>query len=317
MNTSFNWKQYLTNYPDLVSAGINTSKSAYRHYMTHGISEGRTDNKIISPFNPKQKKVILFANVRDEPSIKEWLTHHLLLGFDCIYIFDHLSVLPLEEELYNFDPRVTTIRISEQNTNIKLKCIKFALSICRNINAEWMLYLDADEFLVLNKWNSVHDLLSDFNHTNLIAINWLMFGTSGHVTSPSGLIIDNYTKCDKLLNKHIKSFVRPNKVLDVKQPHSYIILEHFKFYSVNNNSPVKVDRFVEHYIKYQDAPAYIAHYYTQSEEIYISRKIKRSTDLGGFREYDTNLHRIHNEVENLDVKNKYSENIHINLNKCT
>jgi hypothetical protein len=47
MNTSFNWKQYLTNYPDLASAGINTSKSSYRHYMIHGKSEGRTDNKII------------------------------------------------------------------------------------------------------------------------------------------------------------------------------------------------------------------------------------------------------------------------------
>jgi hypothetical protein len=45
MNTSFNWKQYLSNYPDLASSGINTSKSAYKHYITHGKLEGRTDNK--------------------------------------------------------------------------------------------------------------------------------------------------------------------------------------------------------------------------------------------------------------------------------
>jgi hypothetical protein len=57
MNTSFNWKQYLTNYPDLQVAGINTSKSAYRHYMTHGISEGRTDNKIIHKQEENQERV--------------------------------------------------------------------------------------------------------------------------------------------------------------------------------------------------------------------------------------------------------------------
>jgi hypothetical protein len=51
----FNWKQYLDNYPDLVSAGINSEKAAKTHYRFHGKSEGRTclllpsfDNSIIS-----------------------------------------------------------------------------------------------------------------------------------------------------------------------------------------------------------------------------------------------------------------------------
>jgi hypothetical protein len=42
----FNWKQYLDNYPDLVSAGIKNQKSAIRHYRFHGRSEGRTDKKL-------------------------------------------------------------------------------------------------------------------------------------------------------------------------------------------------------------------------------------------------------------------------------
>ena len=41
----FNWKQYLLNYPDLVSAGINSEKAAIRHYRFHGKREGRTDKK--------------------------------------------------------------------------------------------------------------------------------------------------------------------------------------------------------------------------------------------------------------------------------
>ena len=31
-------------------------------------------------------KVILFTNARDELKLKEWVAHHLLLGFDFIYI---------------------------------------------------------------------------------------------------------------------------------------------------------------------------------------------------------------------------------------
>ena len=112
----FNWKQYVSNYPGL---GIHTEKVALWHYNNHGIREGKSSNNIVSNFNPEQKKVVLFTNARDEQNIKEWVVHHLLLGFDCIYIFDHLSVVPLEEELYNFDPRVTTIRISNKNSKIK------------------------------------------------------------------------------------------------------------------------------------------------------------------------------------------------------
>jgi hypothetical protein len=46
--------------------------------------------------------IILFTNARDEKNIKEWVAHHLLLGFDLIYIFDHKSIKPLSVELKCF-----------------------------------------------------------------------------------------------------------------------------------------------------------------------------------------------------------------------
>jgi hypothetical protein len=287
-----------------------------KKYKKYGIY---LKNNKSSPYVKKNEKVALFTNARDEPHIKEWAAHHLLLGFDYVFITDHLSTHPLTQVFKNFDPRVV-INTCTIKTNIKIHLMNEAIITAKKYNIDWFIYLDADEFIILNNnataITNIKGFLSFYNNADMIAINWLLFG-SNYLDSEPDNILGSYTKSDTHINSHIKSFVRPNKVLNVKQPHSYIILEHFKFYSVNNNSPVKVDRFVEHYIKYQDAPAYIAHYYTQSEEIYISRKIKRSTDLGGFREYDTNLHSIHNEVENLSVKNKYSENIHKNLNKCT
>jgi len=58
------------------------------------------------PLRKKVGKVILFTNARDELCIKEWIAHHLLLGFNLIYIFDHMSKNPLAEVLRGFDPRV-------------------------------------------------------------------------------------------------------------------------------------------------------------------------------------------------------------------
>ena len=48
-------------------------------------------------------KVILFTNARDELKLKEWVAHHLLLGFDFIYIFDHKSKIPLKGQFLDFN----------------------------------------------------------------------------------------------------------------------------------------------------------------------------------------------------------------------
>ena len=49
------------------------------------------------------KSVVLFTNARDEKNIKEWASHHLLIGFDKIIIFDHKSITPLKDVFLNFD----------------------------------------------------------------------------------------------------------------------------------------------------------------------------------------------------------------------
>ena len=46
-NSTFNWIQYLLNYPDLVHAGIDNSEKALSHWTNHGIHENRT----CSPLN--------------------------------------------------------------------------------------------------------------------------------------------------------------------------------------------------------------------------------------------------------------------------
>jgi hypothetical protein len=253
-------------------------------------------------------RVILFTNARDEKNIKEWASHHLLLGFDIIYIFDHKSVVPLKEVFSTFDSRVY-IENCNIEKDIKLTLMRRAATIAKNNNADWMIYLDADEFIALNYFKNIKQMLYAFSYADQLAINWLYFGSNNHINDPEGLLIDNYTKSDSIVDKHVKSFVRPSQILNAVNPHYYIIVNPLRNISINNNI-MPVNPFNDCQIHYTKIFAFIAHYVFQSEETYIRRKVNLPTDdVGVFREREKKLHSKHNSTENLLLKNKYSENI--------
>jgi hypothetical protein len=267
------------------------------------------------PLNDSKRKIvgktILFTNARDEKNIKEWVAHHLLLGFNLIYIFDHKSRVPLSRELSKFKKGVIVERC-EMEGPIKMPLMIKAAKISASAGADWMLYLDADEFLILNEFQSVSEMLKNYLFADSIAINWVMFGTNYHKKEPqNGLIIENYTKSDLNLDKHVKTFVRPSQVTNAITPHYFVISNPARMISINMR-PMQISKsFNEWNIEYNKCPVFIAHYVFQSEESYINRKINLPRDDNSmFRQIEENIHGKHNSIENLLVKNKYSEKIH-------
>jgi hypothetical protein len=277
-------------------------------------------------------KVILFTNARDEKNLKEWVAHHLLLGFDFIYIFDHKSIIPLKGQFLDFNKDKFQVYVErcELDGGIKTKLISTAAEIAKRQNFEWMLYLDADEFLVINndKITNVKKLLSYYPYADSLSCNWLLFGTNYHVEEPEGLIIDNYTRSEPSLDHHLKSFIRPNQFLspnahrsDIKTPDKA-----YHFNRTQLNKVVPIYRENKHFINpilFEDAKIFIAHYVVQSEETYIRRKVNRPDDHDGtFRKQDivvlrpipgNNIHDLFNDKVNTLVKNKYSNNIKLFL----
>jgi hypothetical protein len=257
----------------------------------------------------------LFTNARDEKNIKEWVAHHLLLGFNLIYIFDHKSKIPLSQELNIFKKGVIVERC-ELDGPIKLWLMMRAAKIATSAAADWMLYLDADEFLVLNAFNNVQKMLKYYLFADSIAINWLMYGTNNHKKEPkSGLMIENYTRSDLILNKHVKSFVRPSQVINAITPHYFVMSNPLRMISINMKPMQNSLSFNDWDIEYTKAAAFIAHYVYQSEESYINRKINLPRDDNNqFREIEEDIHNKHNSTENILVKNKYEERIKEFLN---
>jgi hypothetical protein len=258
------------------------------------------------------KKVGLFCNARDEKNIKEWAAHHLLIGFDIIVIFDHKSKIPLKEVFSNFDKRVTVIKRDLPDGNIKIQLMNDARHIAKKIDLDWFIYLDADEFLILNnKFRDVKHFLNTYTYADSIGVNWLMFGTNYLIEEPTGLILENYTKSSITLDQHVKSFVRTNEVVYSHNPHYYKIRNPNKMLGLTFNIMTKPQSFNKLLtnMPYYMCPAYIAHYIYQSEETYIKRKTNNISDLGMQRaNLGKEIHTQYNDTENLQPQ-KYIKQI--------
>jgi hypothetical protein len=263
------------------------------------------------------KRVCLFTNARDEKHIREWAAHHLLIGFSKIIIFDHKSTTPLKEVFKNFDKRVKIINVSHIEGAIKMVLMSKAAKIAQLLKMDWMIYLDADEFIILNKkFIGIKHLLSVYNHADSLGLNWLMFGSNNLEKDPDGLILENYTKSDSSLNEHLKSFTRPKKIINVSNPHYYNIKDRFRYFTVDNQNLQGIYHSSKPNISHLNVPAYIGHYVNQSEETYIKRKVNLPRDDNGEKRHQENIKNIHNQfnsIENSYPKNKYAIKIKIFL----
>jgi hypothetical protein len=256
------------------------------------------------------KTVGLFCNARDEKNIKEWAAHHLLIGFDIIIIFDHKSQIPLTSVFDKFDKRVIIIKLNTEEDNIKIALMNRATNIANKLNMDWFIYLDADEFLIINnKFRGVKHLLNHYSQVDSLGINWLMFGSNHLIQEPSGLILENYTKSCQMVDQHVKTFVRPNEVTSSDNPHYYHIKNPRKMVGLTLNVLSYPQCFNKILMSYAEMPAYIAHYIYQSEETYFNRKIKLDGDDGAQRQnLGKEIHNLYNDVENLQPQ-KYIKQI--------
>lgn len=272
---------------------------------------------IYNPRKSKANKVFLFTNARDEKYIAEWVAHHLLLGFDAIIIFDHKSIIPIQNIFNSNDKRIIVNKCILASGAVKIPLMKQAVEISKKQNADWFLYLDCDEYLCLNKFNDIKEMLNVYYFADSLSINWLMFGSSFHHKDP-GPLMENYTKSCVIVDKHVKTFVRPETVIGVENPHYFFVYNPLRMFGIPNKLMKQNYAFNDTKIHHKSISAYIAHYVYQSEESFIRRKINLPADDNGIkRKLNLSLLTLYNDHDNFDLKNKYSEKVKEKVKKIT
>ncbi len=90
---------------------------------------------------------------------------------------------------------------------------------CKTIQSEWLAIIDTDEFIYPKV--PLHDLLRSHKDAAAMTINWRMYGANGHVERPRS-VLRGFTKWGVTGEQvHIKSIVRPNRVMKANEPHSF------------------------------------------------------------------------------------------------
>ncbi len=162
-------------------------------------------------------KIAIVVMVKDEAEdILPWLCWYLDLGVDTILFFDDSSTdgtYEIAQEVGRLkDVRVERLPHSLDLYTVRQQmCYQHVLATYAD-EFDWIGFFDADEYLRLSDGECLVEFLDRSDLVGAIAINWCNYGSSGHVVKPSMPAFwayDQHYKRDEMVNRHVKTFVRP------------------------------------------------------------------------------------------------------------
>jgi hypothetical protein len=200
----------------------------------------------------------------EETAVEEWVLWHLALGFEHIHIYDNGGAVPLRHVLRRYT-RAGLVTVIDFPLEVEQQITAYADCLERfGGRTRWLAFFDIDEFCLPSRHDDIKDVLDGYEDFGGLAIHWRMFGSCGHQVRPQGGVVANYTKvvaCDN----HIKSVVRPDRVLGVANPHRFIYRD--GFFCVNEDRvPVAT-----HHSYHTSKSIRLNHYYYKSREEFIAK----------------------------------------------
>lgn len=241
---------------------------------------------------PSQGRVVICCIAKNEQLyIREWVDHHLALGFDMVYVYDNGSDIPIEQTLETY---VTANTVKVLRATGRIMQIPSYNHFTANFAAkhDFCAFIDCDEFIILKKHQNVLSLCQDYlsaeSSAGALAINWMIFGSNGLTSYDARPVVERFTKRGAIVNQNIKCIVRCSTLQQYSHPHyptrliGYIVDTDRKVVNppFNQFGPVDVCQ--------------INHYFAKSRsEFYIKQQRGRSdTDakrpLSNFEGHDEN-----------------------------
>ena len=151
-------------------------------------------------------KTGICAIAKDEDGyIDEWIRYHLKLGIDQICVFQNNWRYsgPFTEHFhvhwYAQDGEVQQLNAYNRFLHDSTLSVQ---------ELDWCAFIDVDEYIcVRDQSRSFQDILDDYKAFPSLAINWRLFGSSRLSWDGSHNVVTRFTKCESVLNRHIKQVV--------------------------------------------------------------------------------------------------------------
>ena len=164
---------------------------------------------------PKHTVSIMACARAETAYITEWLLYHQAIGFDHVYLYcNDEDPTALYGEVLPFSrgdaPFVTFQHFPFQGQQFYM--MMHALRHYKDA-AEWVAFLDLDEFLVLPALDDIQAFLRRCPaHWDAIHFNTSLFGNNFHAERPSGSVLLNYTRREDQLHPSTKTLTRSAKI---------------------------------------------------------------------------------------------------------
>ena len=244
---------------------------------------------------------IICAIAKNEDKyLDEWITHHIKLGFDHIYIIDdNESPTILELKSVKDNPKVSVIHLESQSKPLKqLRCYE---EFYRKYDFDWCAFIDIDEFIVVERGN-IKEYLNNYwvKYADQILLSWKMFKDTS-LKYFNGPVMERFTVPSSKYNCKedvlVKCLLRKTGDITFYNPHMAVIKGSTKDACGNSILPKPEQKPL-----YKSA--YINHYFTKSLEEFIDKVRRGRADTGEIRNYMdyfiTNDHSV--EKEDLLIK---------------
>lgn len=168
-----------------------------------------------------RETAVICAIARDEGNyIDEWITYHLKLGFDAIYVYDNSDANDLAELPGKWPGKVHVIHFPGNQR--QMAAYDTFIQEHRS-NHTWAAFIDVDEFIVLRRHPTIKHLLRERCGCGALALNWYLFGSSGEADYSPDPVLKRFQHRGQHLNPHVKCIVRLQDAYTMFNPHVPIL----------------------------------------------------------------------------------------------
>ena len=221
----------------------------------------------------------LCSAIKNEaPYLLEWIEYHRMVGVEHFYIYDNNSSDFPKEILQSYiDSGVVTFFDWPKHPGGQMSAFNDCLTNFKN-ETFWLGLIDIDEFIVPLSKNTLSDFMKEYEESNGLGINWIVYGSSGHKKKPEGLVIENFLyRSNQTLshNNQTKVIVNPRKVKIMPNQHYCVFNGDPAVGVLDENKQILFPKATSP--KNSTSKIRINHYFTKSYEEWEKKRVRGRT----------------------------------------
>lgn len=121
--------------------------------------------------------------------LDEWISHYLYHGADHIYLVNDFSTDNFIEIINKYADRVSLFHNDIITKQVGRQTMIYNKYFTQLLNTtKWMSILDLDEFLYSPAEINIQKVLQSFDTYSCILVDWVHFGSNGHILQPNSVV---------------------------------------------------------------------------------------------------------------------------------